>query len=374
VDSELGASRPAEGREPVRLNHLVRLLEAAEQVADVGSMEWLPRTDARLWSDNLYRLFGYEPGEVTPSREWLLARVLPADRERVIRYSNRDGPSPPIELRAHHRTLGVRRFRVTIATFESDDGGPTRIVGVVQDITYEHVTKQQIAAFGAVSTTLARWDGLSDGVMHLLRELCRALEFSWGTLWLPTDRRLLPTATWSEPGRELTALTAATSPLGYPRGTGLPGRVWSSKRPEILADLREDELPRRRLAATDAGLRGSVAFPAVHLGEVIAVLEFYHDREPEPIERLLGTMVPIGSELGEFFSRRGGELGHQHLTERQLGVLMLAAAGNTTPQIAAELGLSASTVRTHFDHIYAKLGVADRAAAVAQAMRLGLIK
>jgi ATP/maltotriose-dependent transcriptional regulator MalT len=35
--------------------------------------------------------------------------------------------------------------------------------------------------------------------------------------------------------------------------------------------------------------------------------------------------------------------------------------------------VSAATVRTHFEHIYAKLAVSDRGAAVAKAMRLGLI-
>jgi two-component system nitrate/nitrite response regulator NarL len=63
-----------------------------------------------------------------------------------------------------------------------------------------------------------------------------------------------------------------------------------------------------------------------------------------------------------------------HLTERQLRVLTLAAAGKTTSQIAAELGLGSSTVRTHFDHIYEHLGVTDRVAAVATALRLGLIR
>ena len=38
-------------------------------------------------------------------------------------------------------------------------------------------------------------------------------------------------------------------------------------------------------------MRGSIAFPALHLGEVIAVLEFYHDQEPEPIERLLDRLI-----------------------------------------------------------------------------------
>lgn len=377
MDSTSGAFELPEAGEPACRNNLDWLLKAAEQVANLGSWAWLPHTGTRLWSDNMYRLLGFEPGEIIPSRDSLLERMVPGDRDRAIRYfrSARGIPNPPpIELRFQHPTLGVRHLRVTIATCESDVHVPTRIVGVVQDVSYEHVTTQQIGTLLAVSNTLAEWDGLVDGVVQLLGELGRTLEFRCGTLWLPEDRVLIPAAAWSEPAPELAALTAATSTLRCPPGTALPGRVWASGRPEILTDVGDDELPRRRLAATEAGLRGSIAFPAVHLGEVIAVLEFYHDQEPEPIQRLLPTMVAIGGELGEFFSRRGGELVHQHLTERQLRVLTLAAAGNATPQIAAELGLSASTVRTHFDHIYAKLGVVDRAAAVAQALRLGLIK
>ena len=61
------------------------------------------------------------------------------------------------------------------------------------------------------------------------------------------------------------------------------------------------------------------------------------------------------------------------LTPREVEVLELAADGNRRGGIARTLLVSPATVRTHFEHIYAKLGVHDRAAAVAQAMRLGLI-
>ena len=61
------------------------------------------------------------------------------------------------------------------------------------------------------------------------------------------------------------------------------------------------------------------------------------------------------------------------LTPRELEILELAAEGYNGPGIAAELVLSPATVRTHFEHIYAKLGVRDRASAVATAMRLRLI-
>jgi DNA-binding NarL/FixJ family response regulator len=61
------------------------------------------------------------------------------------------------------------------------------------------------------------------------------------------------------------------------------------------------------------------------------------------------------------------------LTPRELELLQLAADGLCGPMIAEELVLSRATVRTHFENIYTKLDVHDRAAAVAKAMRLGLI-
>ncbi len=61
------------------------------------------------------------------------------------------------------------------------------------------------------------------------------------------------------------------------------------------------------------------------------------------------------------------------LSPRELEVLRLAAEGLSGPRIAELLSVSPATVKTHFSHIYSKLGVADRAAAVARALRLGLI-
>jgi DNA-binding NarL/FixJ family response regulator len=60
------------------------------------------------------------------------------------------------------------------------------------------------------------------------------------------------------------------------------------------------------------------------------------------------------------------------LTERELEVLSLAATGIAGPEIARRLVISPTTVKSHFEHIYEKLEVPDRAA-VAAALRLGLI-
>ena len=71
-----------------------------------------------------------------------------------------------------------------------------------------------------------------------------------------------------------------------------------------------------------------------------------------------------------------GEVRHQTtetISPRELEVLRLIARGATNREAAASLFISEATVKTHLLHIYAKLGVKDRAAAVAEAFERGLL-
>jgi DNA-binding NarL/FixJ family response regulator len=65
--------------------------------------------------------------------------------------------------------------------------------------------------------------------------------------------------------------------------------------------------------------------------------------------------------------------GTQPLSQRELEVLELVAAGNNNREAAARLLISQATVKTHLLSIYGKLGVSDRAAAVAEAFKRGLL-
>src|SRR5579875_149410 len=57
------------------------------------------------------------------------------------------------------------------------------------------------------------------------------------------------------------------------------------------------------------------------------------------------------------------------LTQRELEILRLIAAGMTNPEIAAQLFLSNHTIKTHISRIFAKSGSRDRAAAIGSAHR-----
>jgi len=63
----------------------------------------------------------------------------------------------------------------------------------------------------------------------------------------------------------------------------------------------------------------------------------------------------------------------ESLSQREIEVLALIARGGTNRDVAKQLFISEATVKTHLLHIYAKLGVSDRAAAVAAAFDRGLL-
>jgi DNA-binding NarL/FixJ family response regulator len=75
----------------------------------------------------------------------------------------------------------------------------------------------------------------------------------------------------------------------------------------------------------------------------------------------------------ERLARPDGAAGTAGLTERELEVLRLLAAGKTNSAIASALHLAAKTVDRHVSNIYAKLGVSSRAAATAYAYRHQLV-
>jgi two-component system nitrate/nitrite response regulator NarL len=72
--------------------------------------------------------------------------------------------------------------------------------------------------------------------------------------------------------------------------------------------------------------------------------------------------------------RSHAQPGRPTLSPREQEVLVLIAQGLSAPAIAERLHVSPATVKTHLKTLYEKLGVSDRAAAVAEAMRRGLIE
>jgi two-component system nitrate/nitrite response regulator NarL len=87
-----------------------------------------------------------------------------------------------------------------------------------------------------------------------------------------------------------------------------------------------------------------------------------------------GTVLPdtVRSELVSEIRLRN-ETSPARLGGREREVVVLTAAGMSAPEIAQQLHIAPSTVKTHLARVYEKLGVSDRAAMVAEAMRRRLL-
>ncbi|MFN2236399.1 MAG: response regulator [Anaerolineales bacterium] len=132
----------------------------------------------------------------------------------------------------------------------------------------------------------------------------------------------------------------------------------------ILTTFNEDVLMREGLQAGARGYLLKDTDRATLFRTIRAAAQGQTLLKPEIIQQLLSTSIsqgPIPNTKGQ-----------SELTQREIEVLNCVARGDTSKQVAIQLGITERTVKAHLTSIYQKLGVDSRAAAVAEAMKLGI--
>lgn len=168
-------------------------------------------------------------------------------------------------------------------------------------------------------------------------------------------------------GREAVAQVRALHPdlvlmdLRMPGGDGVPAirelRAADATRPRILV-LTTYDTDRDIHAAIDAGADGYLLKATSRAELIDAVLKAASGQS---------VLAPVAAR--SLVDRGKAE----PLTEREIQVLAAIARGGTNREVARELLVSEATVKTHLLHLYPKLGVRDRAAAVRAAFERGLL-
>jgi DNA-binding NarL/FixJ family response regulator len=154
----------------------------------------------------------------------------------------------------------------------------------------------------------------------------------------------------SQNGRIDAVLAVATPAPSY--AAAVAAHLRTAKRLDRSAELAEERAERYRLAG-----RGDQELAELHAARTAR----------RSAERARASAQRLQARI----SAKPGD--PPSITSRQAEVLSLASNGLTSAEIAEQIGVSATTIRTHFDNIYSRLGVSDRCAAVATALRHGLI-
>jgi DNA-binding NarL/FixJ family response regulator len=115
--------------------------------------------------------------------------------------------------------------------------------------------------------------------------------------------------------------------------------------------------------------------PAMEAGATGYLLK---DAPPESLFRALRSAAQgegvFAPGVAEKITRRLSRTAKESLSTREIQVLELAAKGNSNKDIADRLHITEATVKSHFVHIFTKLEVADRTAAVTTALKRKIIR
>jgi len=177
----------------------------------------------------------------------------------------------------------------------------------------------------------------------------------------------------SQDGREALSQIRALNPDVAILDESMPGLLGN----DVLHAINRDGLP-TRVVMLSASLDSEVVFRAVANG-VRAYLTKDSDRATicdavAAVARGQTVLAPeVQAGLAQQVRRRERD-DRPALSPREHEILGRAAAGCSAPEIARELHISTATVKTHLRNLYEKLGVSERAAAVAEAMRRGLLE
>src|SRR5829696_6195098 len=259
-------------------------------------------------------------------------RALESAREANSLAQRSGAGEAIVEAAAWNARLHLTRNDSTAAVLELE-----RIAGVPA-VSVSMV--RESAQIARTRLTMAR--GEHEETLRLLEELRQSAEAAGRTGKLIEILTLQALTLWERSKREralgtLTRALALAEPEGYVRTFVDEGAA--------MGELLSAALEARQRGHPDAAIR----IPARYLAKLLAVLAQ---------ER---AAPDVGEQLSE------------PLSDRELEVLGLVAAGKSNGEIASSLFVSLSTVKTHINNLYRKLGARSRTQAIARARELDLI-
>jgi signal transduction histidine kinase len=121
------------------------LLAKAQRLSSTGSFSWRPATNEMTWSEELFRIFAFEPAD-TITFEQMLSRVHPEDISlfcALVEHARRDGRELDCEHRLLTPALAVKYVHL-VAHGTRDQDGQLEYIGAIQDVTQRCLSEQAL--------------------------------------------------------------------------------------------------------------------------------------------------------------------------------------------------------------------------------------
>lgn len=199
----------------------------------------------------------------------------------------------------------AERLRLVNELLETQVKERTEMVRVLQDVT--------MIANEAIT--------LEEGFRRVLERVARHNGWCFGHAYVPSRRKpntlVRARAYFEEPPGRLAEFRRISRSVRLRVGEGLPGRVFELGEPQWLTDCTDELTERCPAIEAPLAIKSAMAFPIQVAGDVLAVFEFFSERDCRPNEHLTESMAAIGTQLGLFAMRKQMEWAMTELSTRE---------------------------------------------------------
>ena len=169
--------------------------------------------------------------------------------------------------------------------------------------------EEQLSLLQTITMEVAAAGDLSSALEVVLRRVCEKTGWVLGQAWVPSqDGMTLECGpVWFCGTADLQQFRTVSEKTRFILGAGLPGRVWKSKQPAWIEDVRVDGNFPRNKAASKVGLKAAVGIPILSGDNVLAVIEFFVREARIEDERLVKVITAVAAQLDLVMERKRAE-------------------------------------------------------------------
>jgi PAS domain S-box-containing protein len=124
------------------------ILDRAQRVARVGHWAWNLETNAFNCSSEMFRIFGYDPGAIRPTYDWVISCIYAEDRhliQEAVRQALSENRQVSVDYRIRLPDISTRYINTVFDKVKRDpQGNPLWIYGISQDITRRKMIENEL--------------------------------------------------------------------------------------------------------------------------------------------------------------------------------------------------------------------------------------